>query len=500
MSEEKIKMSRRDFLAAAGVAAGASALPAKAFGAVPRRQPDVIVFMPDQWSPRFAGYEGAQVNTPNLDRMAQEGTIFDSCYTPCPVCMPARVSLTSGQYPHNLKIWGNGPYNQDPEDCRFFRDMKAAGYYTAQVGKIHRYSGTSWKKWAATFKQLTEDSGIDYFDKLITPFTIEHASGEYKERLVRLGLFDKYVADMRERLLNNPNIVRPAVVEPENHPDAYTADRALELIRRHPVDKPLFLFVTFPGPHTPLDASGKYETMYPPETLRLLPNVKPFSRDGKNYDAAAVQEMYGSYFGKITMIDDQIGRIIEALKQRGTWNNTLAAFTSDHGDMMGSQGRVGKGLFYEESARVPMVIRWPGHVAAGHRSDAPVQLFDVYPAAVEAAGGKLSGNHFARSLLPVAAGTAASVRDAVFSEIASKKGKSFMCRLGDYKWFIADDGEFLFNVKADPYEMQNLINDRSSTAVLAEVKERHVKYLRETQVDYTAGVPPMVERMRAGDL
>ena len=502
MSEETVKISRRDFLEVAGLAAGAVALPGTGKAAVlaaKRKHPDVIIFMPDQWSPRFLGFEGSQVSTPNIDLLAQEGTVFDSCYTPCPVCMPARVCLTSGQYPHNLKIWGNGPYNQDPEDCRLFRDMKAAGYYTSQVGKVHRYSGPSWKKWATSMKQLFEDSGIDHMDKLVTPFTIQHASGEYKERLVALGLFDAYAADSRERIIKNQYLVRPAVVAPEDHPDAYTADRALDLIQRHPADKPLFLFVTFSGPHTPLDASGKYETMYPPSTLKLLPNVRPFQRDGTDYGPAEVQEMYASYFGKMTMIDDQIGRIFDALKQRGTWDDTLIAFTSDHGDMLGSQGRVSKGVFYEESARVPMIVRWPGHVPAGHRSDALVQLFDVYPTAVEAAGGKLSDNHYAQSLIPLAAGTSATARDAVFSEIASKGHKNFMCRMGDYKWFVLQGTEYFFNVKADPYEMNNLINDPGSAGILAEVKDRHVKYLRETHVDYTAGNPPLVERIRSGE-
>lgn len=388
-------MKRRDFLEISALATGAMALPIRVPSAMPdskQKNPDIIIFMPDQWNPRFTGYAGAQVQTPNLDRMAGEGMVFESCYTPCPVCMPARCCFTSGLYPHNQALWGNGPYNQMPEDNRLFLDLKASGYYTAQIGKIHRYSGNSWRQRspAKSFKEYMELCGIDYYEKTITPATIRHASGQYRARLKRLGIFDEYVADIKDRMLVNQYMVRPAVVEPKDHPDAYVAERTIEFIKQHPVDQPLFLMVTFPSPHTPLDACGKYEKMYDPKVLKLLPNVKDFSRDGTDYTSGEVKKMYGSYFDKITMIDDLIGEIIDALRKRGTWDNTLAFFTSDHGEMIGSQGRVSKGVFYEESGRVPMVVRWPGHIPGDRKSDALVQTMDIYPTAIEAVGGKLS--------------------------------------------------------------------------------------------------------------
>jgi choline-sulfatase len=261
----------------------------------------------------------------------------------------------------------------------------------------------------------------------------------------------------------------------------------------------MFLFVNFPGPHTPLDACGPYEHMYPPEELSVLPNVVPFDRDNTHYDKAGVQRMLGSYFGKIAMIDDHIGRIIDALKKRGTWDRTLAIFTSDHGESIGSHGRVSKGTFYEESGRVPLVFRWPGHVPAGIRYEALVSLMDTYPTVLEAAGGELSDKHFSRSFLPIATGEEGSVRDAVFSEIAQRDHLNFMIRDDRYKWFTWNSEEMLFEMDEDPYELHNLAGDSAYAKVVGRLKDMHWDYLRMTQIDEARGFPPLVDRIRAAE-
>ena len=465
----------------------------------PNRLPDVVLFFPDQWNPRFIGYEpGAQVLTPNIDQMAAEGAVFSSCYSPCPVCMPARCCLASGRYPHNLGLWGNGPYYLPPEESRIFKDLSSAGYRTAQIGKVHRFSGDGWKERFAGFDELIAASGIDYLDKLPTPFTIQEADGRYRSTLEEFGLFDAACEDRKNRLLTNQYLVRPSVLPPELHPDSLVADRTLEFIERHPANQPMFLFVNFPGPHTPLDASGRYERMYPPEDLTVLPNVRPFERDNAHYGRAEVQRMMASYFGKITMIDHNVGRIIEGLRKRGTWDNTLAIFASDHGESLGSHGRVSKGIFFEESGRVPLVVRWPGRVPPGRRCEALVSLLDVYPTAVEAAAGKLSDKHFAHSFLSIATGEACSVRDAVFSEIAQKDNLNYMIRDERYKWFIWNREEYLFDMENDPFELENLITDPAARAVSARLKDRHWHFLRNTQVNEVRGYPPLVERIRTG--
>ena len=466
----------------------------------PGEKPDIVLFFPDQWNPRFIGFEpGAQVRTPNIDKLAAEGAIFDNCYSPCPVCMPARCCLVSGLYPHNLNLWGNGPYYLDPANSRMFHDLKAAGYRTAQIGKVHRFSGDGWRERFDSFEQLIEASGVDYQDKLPTPFSIQKAQGRYRSRLEELGLFEAACADRKERLLANQYMVRPSVLPPEEHPDTLVADRTIEYIENHPTDQPMFLFINFPGPHTPLDACGPYEHMYPPEELSVLPNYVPFDRDGTHYDEAAVQRMLGSYSGKIAMLDHHIGRIIDALKMRGTWDRTLAFFSSDHGESIGSHGRVSKGIFYEESGRVPLVIRWPGHVPAGKRYTALTSLMDTYASAVDASGGVLSDKHFARSFLPVATGEKASTRNAVFSEIAQRDHLNFMIRDDRHKWFIWKGEEMLFDMDNDPYELHNLAADPAHSAVLARLKERHWEYLRATQINDVSGHPPLVARIRAAE-
>ncbi len=111
--------------------------------------------------------------------------------------------------------------------------------------------------------------------------------------------------------------------------------------------------------------------------------------------------MLANYLGKLALVDDCVAKLVEAMKARGTWDNTLVVITADHGEMMGAHGYLTKGRFYEESVRVPLVLRWPGHVKTG-RSKAPVQMMDIYPTIVEAVGGELTPGRFAKSLLPIA--------------------------------------------------------------------------------------------------
>ena len=128
-------------------------------------KPDVLVIFTDQWSPRYLSWENPQVRTPNLDRIAGEGMIFDRCYTTSPICMPARISLITGLYPHNggHSVWGNVlNYCVPPEAAPMFRDIRQAGYTTAQIGKTHWTTGPAWKEKFATLADYHRALGLDH--------------------------------------------------------------------------------------------------------------------------------------------------------------------------------------------------------------------------------------------------------------------------------------------------------------------------------------------------
>jgi arylsulfatase A-like enzyme len=236
--------------------------------------------------------------------------------------------------------------------------------------------------------------------------------------------------------------------------------------------------------------------MFDPQRLRLPANVpESFSRDGRSIDPAEVRRMLANYLGMIALVDDNIGRLSDALQQRGTWDQALVVFTADHGEMMGAHGALTKGKFYEESARVPLVVRWPGRVKPA-RTKALVQMFDIYPTVVEAIGGEVTPGRFARSLLPVAMGKVKAVRDLAVSEIGNRPPLDIMARDARYKWWAQDDREYLFDLEDDPLEMHNLADAAEHRETLNRMRGQLVTHWRSSQVNLAEGYKPRVQRMR----
>ncbi|MBM3860662.1 MAG: hypothetical protein FJ395_13565, partial [Verrucomicrobia bacterium] len=356
-------------------------------------KPDVLVVLTDQWSPRYLSWENPQVQTPHLDSIAREGMIFDACYTTSPVCMPARVSLMTGLYPHNdgHSIWNNAQhYYVRPEAAPMFRDIRKAGYTTAQIGKLHWSSGPEWKREFDTIEDYHCALGLDHVMDVSGPSDSPKDRNAYATHLSKLGLLETVAADMRGRYLKSQYEPRASLVKPADYHDSFVTGAATEFIRQQPKDKPMCLVVSLHSPHPPLDAPGEFATMFESEKLTLPANVpKSFMREKRTIDQAELRRLLANYLGKIALVDYNVGRLVEAMKQRGTWDSALVIFTSDHGEMMGAHGYLSKGRFYEESARVPLVMRWPGQIKTG-RTKALAQMMDVYPTIVEATGGTLT--------------------------------------------------------------------------------------------------------------
>ncbi|SKA96759.1 choline-sulfatase [Prosthecobacter debontii] len=465
-------------------------------------QPDVLVILTDQWSPRYLSWENPEVKTPNLDRMAKEGMIFDACYTTSPVCMPARISLITGLYPHNggHSVWGNvGNYATPAEAAPMFRDIRAAGYTTAQIGKLHWSSGAAWKEHHENLEDYYQALGLDVVVDVSGPPDSADARGAYARHLRQKGLLEQVAKDLHDRYVKWEFEPRASVVGVEDYHDVFVADEAVKFIGGQPQEKPLCLVASFHSPHPPLDPPGEFATMYEPEKLTLPANVPPvYLREGHALNHAETREALAAYLGKISLVDRCVGQLIEALKKRGTWDNTLVLFTADHGEMMGAHGYLTKGRFYEESARVPLVIRWPGQVQAG-RTKAPAQMMDVYPTIVEAIGGELSPGRFAVSQLPVAMGKKKAVRRVAVSEIGTVAPLRVMARDGRYKWWAEEDKEFLFDLDTDPLEMTNLAELPEHRETLQHMREEMLLHLRSSQLNLSAGYKPKVQRLREAE-
>jgi len=488
---------KRFLLFIVAVCAGSTAVAAAESG-----KPDVLVILTDQWNPRYLSWDDPQVVTPHLDRIAREGMIFDACYTTSPVCMPARVSLITGLYPHNQghAIWGNAAsYFVPAEAATMFRDIRAAGYATAQIGKTHWTSGPAWKQVYKNDEAYRAALGLDYIVDVSGPPNSNKPGDPYGKYLQQLGKLDAVAADLRSRYVQWEFEPRASLVPPAEYHDSFVTGEAVDFIRGQSKDKPLCVVVSLHSPHPPLDAPGEFATMYNPAKLKLPANVpESFRREGRTIDQVELRKVLANYLGKISLVDFNVGRLIEAFEARGTWDDTLVLFTADHGEMMGAHGALTKGRFYDESVRVPMVVRWPGRVQVG-RSDAPVQMFDVYPTVVEAIGGELSGGRFAKSLLGVATGKADAVRDLAVSEIGDKPPLRIMARSRRYKYWADEEFEFLFDMKNDPGEMTNLIDADEHREALDDMRRRLLVFLRSTQTNLAEGYKPLVKRLREAD-
>lgn len=465
-------------------------------------KPDVLILLTDQWSPRYLSWDNPEVRTPHLDKIAAEGMIFDACYVTSPVCMPARLSLITGLYPHNAGhgLWGNAnSFYVRPENATMYQDIQRAGHTTAHIGKTHWTTGPAWqeqfKNSGAFFKAL----GIDHAADISGPPDSNRGRGLYTEHLRQRGILDAVAGDLHARYLSGEFAPSPSKAPVEDYHDVFTTGLAVDIIRQQPKDKPLCLVVSLHSPHPPLDAPGDYATMFDPEKLTLPANVpEKYLREGRALNHERTKLMLANYLGKIALVDDCVAKLVEALKARGTWDSAFFAFTADHGEMMGGHGYLTKGRFYEESVRVPLVLRWPGQVKTG-RSKAPVQMMDVYPTIVEAVGGELTPNRFAKSLLPVARGERERIRPVAISEIGNSAPLRIMARDERYKYWADEEEEFLFDLETDPLEQRNLAKSSGHEATLNLMRQKLLTHLRSTQVNLAEGSKSKVQRLREAE-
>ena len=455
-------------------------------------KPNILFIFTDQLRWDALGCSGGWVRTPNLDRLAAEGARFVNCITNSPVCIPARVSLATGRYPHNTGIWRNLPCDMPPDTPTWMRAIRDAGYRTSLFGKthLHRHSGDLRDR-----EHLLHAYGLDDVDEIGGPRASMRVLSHMTARWEQAGLWEAYRQDYQERFSTKPCTVRPSVLPLDQYADVYVGQQAKQYLANYDRPEPWFCWVSFGGPHEPWDAPEPYAGMYDPaEMPKPVPEIpggvyrpgvrrndRGFAPDLTPEECAA---MRANYAGNVTLIDDQIGEILDVLEARGELADTVIAFSSDHGEMNGDHGMIYKSNFLNGAVRVPLLLRLPGSpgvpAAAGMVSAAPVELFDIGPTLVELAGGKLTHQHFARSLLPVLAEREEASREYAIAEIHGEV--MYM----DRKWKLALDPDglpwFLFDLEHDPDEQNNLVNDASAARTIDAIRLRIQEHLVRTQV------------------
>ena len=467
------------------------------------KRPNILFIMTDQQRWDALGCSGGWVRTPNLDRIASEGVRFSNCVTNSPVCIPARVSLATGRYPHNTGVWHNIHYTMPEETPTWMQAIRDAGYRTSVFGKTHLYSHSlahapDEPERALDMREreyLLHAYGMDDVDEIGGPRAsarvLSHMTQEWQEK----GLWEAYKRDYADRYSAKPHVARPSVLPLADYADVYVGRKAREYLDRYDRPEPWFCWVSFGGPHEPWDAPEPYASLYAPECMPEpipapdWPAERPRGllderlERAPRFETGDVGALRANYAGKVTLIDRQIGEILDLVERRGELEETVIAFTSDHGEMNGDHGLIYKSNFLSGAVRVPILVRTPetaqGSVA-GRVCESPVEWFDLGPTLVELAGAMLGHTQFARSLVPALADPAVEIRSEAISEIHGE------VMVLDRRWKMALNSEgkpyLLFDLENDPRELRNLAGLPRMAKVERELSQRILERIVQAQV------------------
>lgn len=428
-------------------------------------QPTNLLFiMSDQHSRDSLGCYGHPfVQTPNLDRLASSGVRFDAAYTSCPVCVPARASLATGNFVHRIGNWDNAfPYHG--ETPGWGHRLIDAGHRIESIGKLH----------------YRDDADADGFQKHTIPLNVVGGIGD-PAGCIRRDPPPSPRTGMRQGVLE----AGPGESTYLDY-DVRIADHTVEWLHERaktPDEKPWVCYASFVCPHPPYVAPQELFDLYPvdkiPMPVQALADERPDHpwlnemRRALGYSEPLTKDqilrMTAAYYGCCTHLDLQIGRVLTSLEESGLAENTRIIYTSDHGENMGRRGLFGKFTMYEESAAVPLIVAGPG-VPQGQSSDDPVMLVDCYQSIMECVGEPLNATEQQLpgcSLWPIAGGE--KLDRAAFCEYhaLASPNAAYMLRRGTMKYVhYVDDLPQLFDLANDPDELQNLATDPCHLATL----------------------------------
>ena len=452
--------------------------------------PNILFLVTDQQRWDAMSCSGDWVQTPNLDRIAGEGIRFTNCVTTSPVCIPTRLSLATGLYPHNTHVWNNMNHQMPAETPTWMQAVRDAGYRTSLFGKthLHPHSGDLRER-----EDLMNAYGLDDVNEIGGPRAsanvLSHMTAMWEEK----GLWEAYRADYRERFSTKPYLVRPSTLGLEDYADVYVGQQAKQYLQNYERDEPWCCWVSFGGPHEPWDTPEPYASMYNPEDMPPAISRPPagerprghldraMRRMNPAFEPGEVGRLRANYAGNVTLIDDQIGEILDAIEARGELENTIIVHTSDHGEMNGDYGLIYKSNFLNGAVRIPLLVRTPDSTNAGSVCESPVEWIDIGPTLVEMAGGELTHRQFGESLCPVLTQPEATHRDFAISEIEGE----IMLLNREWKAALNADGEvyLLFDVQNDPNEIQNLAGRSEVADIETALRLQILEWLVQTQLD-----------------
>jgi len=429
-------------------------------------QPTNLVFiMADEHNASFLGCAGhPMVKTPNLDALAASGTRFTNAYTPSPLCVPARASMATGRYVHDIGYW-DGAIAYDGKVPGWQHRLQKSDHRVVSIGKLH-------------YRDDTVPAG---FDEQIEAMHLLDGVGDVYG-LLREAMPPKTackrLADELGR--GDSNYLRY---------DRRIAEHAcswLEDAASRTEERPWALFVSYASPHYPLIAPPEFYDLYDPDKVSVPPVVGPDDpslhpwirgiRKAWPYDDYMDDEKrriaVAAYLGMCSFMDANVGRVVDTIAKTGLANRTHIIYASDHGECLGNRGLWGKMTMYQDAAAIPMMVAGPD-ISAGKICATPVSLLDIYPTVLDCVGEDATEDEksFPGQSLIATANAADNDDRLAFSEYhgAGAAGAAYMIRKGKYKYihYVGHAPE-LFDIEADPDEIKNLAGDKAFAGTLAE--------------------------------
>ncbi len=419
------------------------------------------------------------VQTPNLDRLAARGSVFLNAYTASPICVPARAAVATGRYPHETGYWDNA-LAYDGRVPSWGHILQARGVSVTSIGKLH-------------YRNSEDRTG---FDQQILPIHILNGIGQIWGS-VRNPLPTKSKGGS---MLGGIG----AGVSKYNLYDMEVANAAVDWLNMPArTEAPWAAFVSFVAPHFPLIVPEEYLDKYPAQDMPL-PAVRPGidgyeahpwvarMNDIEDSDAELGsdqrrREAIAAYYALCSFVDQQIGKVLDALDASGQGDDTLIIYTSDHGENLGMRGRWGKSLLYREATQVPLIMAGPG-INAGAQVITPVSLVDIPPTITDAFGLPPDPDWAGRSLTEIAAAPADPGR-VVFAEYHAVNSPSGGFMVADAGWkyheYIGYASE-LFDLESDPLERHNLAGDPAYAAQEARLRKALYAICDPARVDASA--------------
>ncbi len=492
-------------------------------------QANVLVIMTDQQK-ATAGhlYGNPFCATPNMQRLADQGVLYEHAITPHPLCMPARISFWTGQWPHSH----GGRRNETPMPPgtnHAFRIWKESGFHTGLIGKNHCFVDPADLALFDTWCEVSHGGlpadpstrGMEWFRPL---------NGIQAAHALRANMTPQ-----------NPRFAYATSDYPlEDYSTGLVAGQTVRFLEQHQ-DEPFALWVSFPDPHEPWVCPQQYAALFSRETIELPPRREDeFDRSAPERnrvlyamlgwaddDIEDVYGLLGVYYGMVRFIDDGLGQILDALERLGLRENTIVVFCSDHGDFAGEHGMQCKGgVFYDALTRVPLIVSWPGRLPAGVTDHSMANLVDVLPTLLALQGLEVPRAFHGRPLPTV---TDTAPRTATFSEYGAggppfgmteleklprpwgrrtlidtlqwreAEGRRKMVRTAEWKYVHDPMGDLdeLYDLVNDPWELVNVADEEANEPIVSDLRRRLADWMIETEDASPVPLPHLGVRRRS---